>query len=308
MNSRLRRLAANCVRGWTWLYTWRMPPAFRETRRAEIESDLWEFQCDAAGDPRLDSPLHILLRFLIGIPDDIGWRVEQTPIAETLTQGSMALSARVAGAALFICAFWVIDADASRKCPAIAVTGPAVVFDTQIEGIMRTRAGYVSHSAASSLSLLTAGIVATAGLSMSPPLAAQSPPIAASGPVFEAASVKPNTSGDARVILVPQPGGRLTGTNVTAAMLIRFAYDLPDFQVLGGPTWLNSDRFDVLAKAEGDPSVDQKRWMVRRLLAERFRLTAHTETRALPIYALVMARRDGRMGPQLRPTEADCAR
>src|ERR1700720_1599546 len=66
----LTRLAVNCVRGWTWLYTWRMPPAFRETRRAEIESDLWEFQCDAAGDPRLDSPLHILLRFLIGIPDE----------------------------------------------------------------------------------------------------------------------------------------------------------------------------------------------------------------------------------------------
>jgi uncharacterized protein (TIGR03435 family) len=173
---------------------------------------------------------------------------------------------------------------------------------------MRTRAGYVSHSAASSLSLLTAGIAATVGLSMSPPLAAQSPPIAASGPVFEAASVKPNKSGDARVILVPQPGGRLTGTNVTAAVLIRFAYDLPDFQVFGGPNWLSSDRFDVLAKAEGDPSVDQKRLMLRRLLAERFRLTAHTETRALPIYALVMARKDGRMGPQLRPTEADCAR
>jgi uncharacterized protein (TIGR03435 family) len=139
-------------------------------------------------------------------------------------------------------------------------------------------------------------------------VAAQSPPIAASAPAFEAASVKPNKSGDARVILVPQPGGRLIGTNVTAAVLIQFAYDLPDFQVFGGPNWLNSDRFDVVAKAEGDPPLEQKRLMVRRLLAERFRLTAHTETRALPIYALVMARSDGRMGPQLRRTDADCAR
>jgi hypothetical protein len=70
MNSLVMGLAVNCVRGWTWLYTWRMPPAFRETRRAEIDSDLWEFQGDGAGDHRLGSALHILLRLLIGIPDD----------------------------------------------------------------------------------------------------------------------------------------------------------------------------------------------------------------------------------------------
>ena len=143
---------------------------------------------------------------------------------------------------------------------------------------------------------------------MLPQLAAQSPPIAASGPVFEAASVKPNKSGEGRVILVRQPGGRLTGTNVTAAILIRFAYDLPDFQVLGGPNWLNSDHFDVVAKADGDPPVEQKRLMLRSLLAERFRLTAHTETRELPIYALAMARNDGRTKPHLRRSEADCGR
>ena len=68
--------------------------------------------------------------------------------------------------------------------------------------------------------------------------------------------------------------------------MIRFAYDLPDFQVSGGPNWLSSDRFDVLAKAKGDPPVAQKRLMLRRLLEERFKLAAHTETRVLPIYAL----------------------
>jgi uncharacterized protein (TIGR03435 family) len=143
---------------------------------------------------------------------------------------------------------------------------------------------------------------------MLPHLAAQSPPIAASRPVFEAASVKPNRSGDVDARLDPQPSKRLTATNVTAALLIRFAYDLPDFQIVGGPNWLNADRFDVVAKAKDDSPLAEKRLMLGRLLAERFKLTAHTETRELPIYALVMARRDGRLGPQLRRTEADCAR
>jgi uncharacterized protein (TIGR03435 family) len=90
-------------------------------------------------------------------------------------------------------------------------------------------------------------------------------------------------------------------------MLIRFAYDLPDFLIFGGPSWLTSDRFDVVAKAEGDVGIDQKRLMLRRLLSERFKLTTHSETRDLPIYALVMARRDGTIGPQLRRAATDCA-
>ena len=81
MNSLLMRGAVNCARGWTWLYTWRMSSPSRETRRAEIESDLWEFQCDAAEDHRLGSALHILVRLVIGIPDDLGWRVEQGAVA-----------------------------------------------------------------------------------------------------------------------------------------------------------------------------------------------------------------------------------
>lgn len=81
-----------------------------------------------------------------------------------------------------------------------------------------------------------------------------------------------------------------------------------DFQVSGGPGWLDSNRFDIVAKAEDDVPLNQKRLMLRTLLAERFKLTVHTETRELPIYALVMARSDGRPGPRLRRTEADCAR
>ena len=137
-------------------------------------------------------------------------------------------------------------------------------------------------------------------------LRAQTPPIAGV-PAFEVASVRPNTSGYAGMNLESQPGGRLTGTNVTAALLIEFAYELPNFLMSGGPGWLDSDRFDVVAKAEGNATLNQKRMMLRRLLAERFKLAVHTESRHLAIYAMVMARNDGSLGPQLRRTKAECA-
>jgi uncharacterized protein (TIGR03435 family) len=306
MSPRLLHLAINCVRGWTRIYTWRMPPEPREVRRAEIESDLWESQRDVTRPP-LESARHILLRLLIGIPDDLGWRVEQEAVAGRLPQESIVLCARVAGAGVFAVALLMIDSDASRRRPALAFARPALVLDQQIEENITMRAGNVSQRGRQ-LPLLAAGIAATVAGAMLPPLEAQSPATAAGVPAFEAASVKPNRSGELRSSLVPQPGGRLTATNVTAAALIRFAYDLPDFQVSGGPKWLTSDRFDVAAKAEGDAPLPEQRLMLRRLLAERFKLIAHTETRELPIYALVMARSDGRTGSQLRRAEADCAR
>src|SRR5438132_3186928 len=106
MNARPMRLAIACVRSWTWLYTWRMPPALREARRAEIDSDLWECERQTAEDQRLGCALHIAVRFLLGIPDDLGWRVELAVEAGTITQASVALTARVAGAALLLCTLW----------------------------------------------------------------------------------------------------------------------------------------------------------------------------------------------------------
>ena len=128
-----------------------------------------------------------------------------------------------------------------------------------------------------------------------------------SAPAFEVTSVKPNNSGSELVMMEPQPGGRFMATNVSLRMLIQNAYQLPPFRIEGGPNWIASARFDVAAAAEGNPPQEQMRLMLQKLLSERFRLTAHTETRELPIYALVMARSDGRMGPQFRRAEADCA-
>lgn len=136
-------------------------------------------------------------------------------------------------------------------------------------------------------------------------------------PQFEVASVKPNSSGVMKEMIETQPGGRFTATNVTLRQLIRNAYRLQDFQITGGPAWLASDRFDIVAKAEGgnldDPFQAEKRggatraqMMLRALLTERFKLEVHAESKELPIYTLALARTDGTLGPQLRASSRNC--
>jgi uncharacterized protein (TIGR03435 family) len=144
-----------------------------------------------------------------------------------------------------------------------------------------------------------------------PPLRAQAP---ASDPAFDVASVKANTSGDWRKSIGPAPGGRFLATNNTLRELIPFAYGLPqlaaNIRIIGGPNWIDSDRFDIVAKTDGTPSPQEMGAMLRTLLKDRFRLAAHNETRELPVYALVMARSDNAFGPRLRRSEVsevDCA-
>jgi bla regulator protein blaR1 len=130
---------------------------------------------------------------------------------------------------------------------------------------------------------------------------------------FEVASVKRNASGGNFVQLGGDPGGRFTATNVPLKLLIRQAYQLQDSQVVGGPNWINTDRFDIIAKAPGPLALPAPggppgpfQLMMRALLADRFKLAVHTESRELPIYALTLARRDGKTGSQLRPAAVDC--
>jgi uncharacterized protein (TIGR03435 family) len=135
-------------------------------------------------------------------------------------------------------------------------------------------------------------------------------------PTFEVASVKPTSSSPGPVRIEALPGGRFVATNVTLRALIQTAYRLQPFQVIGGPSWLSSDRFDIVAKA--DPAdADQNaasdsagpsrtQLMLRALLEDRFRLATRAESRELPMYALVVARSDGRLGSALHPAAADC--
>jgi uncharacterized protein (TIGR03435 family) len=126
-------------------------------------------------------------------------------------------------------------------------------------------------------------------------------------PVFDVASVTPNKSGDPGGSFGGRPGGQVIVRNNTLRNMIRNAYGLQEFQIVGGPEWINADRFDIVAKAADNAPPTQVLLMVRSLLADRFKLAVHTETREIPVYALVMARSDGRPGPQLRPAAVDCA-
>jgi uncharacterized protein (TIGR03435 family) len=131
---------------------------------------------------------------------------------------------------------------------------------------------------------------------------------------FEAASVKPNASGESNTSVRRLPGGRFTATNVPVALLLQMAYQLQQFQIQGGPAWLRADRFDIVARLDGDPppppvgstQPDHVMRALQTLLADRFKLSVHWETQDLPIYALVLARADGKLGPNLRPAAVDC--
>lgn len=106
MSSRCQRLAIAIVCAWTRLYTWRMPPALGQARRAEIESDLWEFQQDSSPGG-VGPALHVLARLVIGVPDDLAWRSEQFSFAHRRRR--RAFVATACTAALGAAVLWVVS-------------------------------------------------------------------------------------------------------------------------------------------------------------------------------------------------------
>jgi uncharacterized protein (TIGR03435 family) len=143
------------------------------------------------------------------------------------------------------------------------------------------------------------------------PANAPTPTAAASAPAFDVASIRQNiTSTDGRTHIYNDPRqSRLRTVNASLKDLLQFAYGTPKSQIVGGPPWLDSIMFDIDAKS--DPAADaqlaampsdearhRKQLMMQSLLRDRFQLTAHTETRQLPIFALVVAKK----GPTFKPS------
>jgi uncharacterized protein (TIGR03435 family) len=103
-----------------------------------------------------------------------------------------------------------------------------------------------------------------------------------------------------------QPGGRFTAQGASLKDLIVFAYRLQSYQIVGGPPWLDKERWDVSAAgAQGTP--EDILVAVQHLLADHFSLVVHRDTQQLPVFALVLARSDGTLGPQLKRSPVDCA-
>jgi len=150
--------------------------------------------------------------------------------------------------------------------------------------------------------------VALAAAMLGAALGAQAP---AASPVFDVTSVKVNRDGAlSNGVLSP---GLFEQTNVTLNQLVRMAYG---HDATGGPNWVGVEHFDVAGKGSFDlsaylPSADGSAprvyLMLRALLADRFKLATHLTTVERPVYALTLARDDGRFGPGLHRSDVNCA-
>jgi uncharacterized protein (TIGR03435 family) len=148
-------------------------------------------------------------------------------------------------------------------------------------------------------------------------VSAQTRPVQKDGsyrmPAFEVASVTPNATGRLDMHMETPAGDRFTASNATLRDLIGFAYGIEDARLLDGPDWIGRERFDVVARAEqtfpawsGSGPPVPLLLMVRALLADRFGLVVHQETRELPAYALLVARDDRKFGPEITPSKLTC--
>jgi uncharacterized protein (TIGR03435 family) len=125
-------------------------------------------------------------------------------------------------------------------------------------------------------------------------------------PAFEVATVKPSGSSDNRIAIMGEPGGRFRVTNATLKMVMAVAYRVRDFQILGGPAWAGTDRWNIEGKAEEgsipqttiplDPTVPNPLMlMVQSLLEDRFQLNLHRESKELPVYELFIVKGGSKM-------------
>jgi uncharacterized protein (TIGR03435 family) len=139
-------------------------------------------------------------------------------------------------------------------------------------------------------------IVATSGSALfaqDTPISQPSKTMAAdAAPRFEVATIKPSQSLEPSGSLKVSPGGQVNVTNFPVMVLLQFAYNVPRQQISGGPSWLDSDRFDIVGKPDtpGGPNMTQLKMMLQKLLADRLRLTLHHETKELSVYGLTVSK------------------
>jgi uncharacterized protein (TIGR03435 family) len=130
----------------------------------------------------------------------------------------------------------------------------------------------------------------------------QLPPMAENAdPSFEVATIKPNNSGAASMQGLTLRGRNFATRNSSLGDLISFAYNVQEKQIVGAPDWMDKDRYDIAAvpEQEGVPNAQQIRTMIKKLLADRFKLTFHSDKRELSAYVLTV----GRGGQKLTPTQ-----
>ncbi len=192
------------------------------------------------------------------------------------------------------------------NCSGVSLQGTSFkysipVIDGKYEGTLsadgNSIAGTWSQGVPLPLQLVRATKEAAWEIPAPPP---QPKPMAADAdPSFGVATIKPNTSGGTQMQGLTLNGRNFAVRNGSLGDLISFAYGVQMKQIVDGPPWLNVDRYDIAAvpDKEGVPSADQLRSMMRKLLADRFKLTTHVVKRNLPAYVLTTDTGDGKLTP-----------
>lgn len=143
-------------------------------------------------------------------------------------------------------------------------------------------------------------------LCLDPELAAAQAPEAPEAAEFTAASFTRNLSGSPQSGLQPRPGGRLAISNDTLRNLIRVAFQLQPEQLAGGPDWLATERWDIVATSDRAVREIEMFGMLRRLLVERLALKLHEEQREVPVFALVVADPGRGVKPAMTMSTRNC--
>jgi bla regulator protein blaR1 len=235
---------------------------------------------------------------------------------EVLQTGSQAQA--YAESILRVCEFYL---ESPLTCMS-GVTGSDL--KKRIQRIMKEHFG-AALSGRKKCLLATAAVAAVlvplvVGVLTAPRLLAQDWQTAAGGKMaFDVASVKPTQTRGRPTSNVPligdayaPTGGLFSATNTSLMNYMRFAFKdiklayqaTPD--LAAAPAWIRTDQYDIEAKAQGNPTKDQMRLMMQSLMADRFKLTVHHETRQLSVYALVLSK-EGKLGLQLKPDDGSCS-
>lgn len=162
------------------------------------------------------------------------------------------------------------------------------------------------------LVLFVGGLIVTIGLS---PAQALTPRVPQS--TCEVASIHPSKTGSQRSSIGPGPQGGMRATNAATIQLLTFAYELRDFQFIGGPGWVRSDRFDLsftpdtqevpvkpyTPRDQIEGFIKRNRQRMQALLLDRFGLVLRAETRELPVYAFSLAKGGHKLAPPVESSK-----
>ena len=261
---------------------------------AQFDAILAHEWCHVRRRDNLAAALHMAVEALFWFHPLVWWigarlvdERERACDEQVLEQGN--LPAVYARGILEVCRLYL-----EPRSPCVArVTGSNL--KKRIEAIMRQPIGY-PLSAGKKLLLTSVGIAAVGapfaiGLWTAP--ASPAATAASTGPIFEVATVKPGDANDPQFGLMSR-NGRFTATNATLEQLVGVAYDVRNNQISGGPKWLVSDKYSIDAESNhttaGLTGGPQMLMMLRSLLADRFRLRVHRETKHEAVYELVAAK------------------